>query len=70
MLKVSDLLVPPCAQRFLAFLGIIENIYCPLKLIEISQSINKSKLYLLYHFIKNSLPVSRLHNKLLREKHT
>ena len=25
------------------------------------------KLYLRYHFIKNALPVSRLHNKILRE---
>ena len=24
-------------------------------------------LYLRYHFIKNALPVSRLHNKILRE---
>ena len=25
------------------------------------------KLYLRYHFIKNALPVSRLHNKIFRE---
>ena len=34
----------------------------------INQSINQSvKYYLRYHFIKNALPVSRLHNKIFRE---
>ena len=61
MFKVCVSLVPPCAQRFLALFGINKK-YGPVKLIEISQSINQSKLYLPHHFIKNSRPVqSHLH---------
>ena len=47
---------------FLHYSVLIKNIYGPVKLIEISQSINQSKLYLPHHFIKNSRPVqSHLH---------
>ena len=41
MLKVSDLLVPPCAQRFLAFLGINRKYILSFKAHR-NQSINQS----------------------------